>query len=83
MDEKSLAELALEADPSLRDFFLGRLASLLIRQLAAVDPAEGRALSQAVFSTFLDCVTLGLTDQANAVLEYVHDAMYLGDDLAA
>jgi hypothetical protein len=83
MDERPLAELAVEADPSLPDFFLGRLMSLLILQMAAVSPTDRRALGHAVFSVFLDCMDLGLTDQAYKALEFVRATMGPNDGLAA
>lgn len=83
MYERPLAELALEADPSLADFFLGRLASLMIRQVLTESPDAQRALSHAVFSTFLDCMDLGLTERACTILDYVRDVANPDDGLAA
>jgi hypothetical protein len=83
LDEQPLADLILDADPGLADFFLGRLASLVIRQMMAEDPDVQRALGRAVFSTFLDCIDLGLTDRADAILAYVRDTMDPDDVLAA
>jgi hypothetical protein len=83
MDERPLAELVLEADSSLPDFFLGRLVSLLILQVAAVSPTDRRALGQAVFPTFLDCMDLGLTDRAYEILGFARDTVDLEDSLAA
>jgi hypothetical protein len=73
MDNQLLADLALEADPSLPDFFLGRLAALMIRQAAATTPNMHRVLGTAILSTYLDCVDLGLTEQACAIIDYVRD----------
>ena len=73
MDTRPLAELVLEADPSLPDFFLGRLAALLIRQAETANPDLHRVLGVAILSTFLDCVDLGLAEQASAVIDYVRD----------
>src|SRR5262245_48325619 len=83
MDDNALAELVLAADPSLPRFFLGRLASLLVRQKRAIDPDQRLALSRAVFSTCLDCVELGLTDQAYGIMAYVDDAAGSDDGVAA
>lgn len=52
----------------LDHFFLGRLATLVARQVAAVSPAERAALSHAAFSTLLDCIDLGLDAEARAIM---------------
>jgi hypothetical protein len=83
MDERPLAELVLAADPDLADFFLGRLASLMIRQMVAETPDAQRAFSRAVFSTFLDCMDLGLIERACAILAYIRDTADLDDGLTA
>lgn len=83
MKGRPCAELIMEADPGLADFFLARLASLTIRQMMAADPDAQRALGRAVFSTFLDCMDLGLTDRAGAILDYVRDTIDPHDNLAA
>jgi hypothetical protein len=80
---RPLAERVLAADPGLPAFFLGRLAALLTRQVAAVDPDERRALGRAALSTFLDCVDLGLTDRACAILAEVREPVDPDDDPAA
>jgi len=71
MDDQLLAMPDLEADPDRRDFFLGRLVALAIRHAATAQPAERRALGQALFSTFLDCLDLGLAEQACRVIAFV------------
>ena len=63
-----LRDLALATDPGLPAFFLGRLASLTAGRAAAVSPAERQALSLAVFSVFLDCLDLGLGEEAHAIV---------------
>ena len=68
MSAMLLTDLALESDPGLPDFFLGRLASLLARQAAAVSPTERQALGVAAFSVFLDCLDLGLGEEAQAIM---------------
>jgi hypothetical protein len=83
MDERSLAEQALAADPGLADFFLGRLAALLIRQMAMEDPDDQHILGHALLSTFRDCMDLGLEERAFGIMDYVHDALPLDDALAA
>ena len=54
-------------DPLAR-FFLGRLSSLAARQAGARGVQERTGLAQAVFSTYLDCLDLGLEHEAEAVL---------------
>ena len=61
-------DLALATDPDLPEFFLGRLAALTAQQAAAVSPAERQALSLAAFSVFLDCLDLGLGEEAHAIV---------------
>ena len=68
-----LTNLALETDPDLPAFFLGRLASLVARQAAAVSPTERTALGVAAFSVFLDCLDLGLGEQAHAIVDQLRD----------
>jgi hypothetical protein len=67
-----LRDLALATDPDLPEFFLGRLSALAARQ-AAVSPAERRALCVAAFSAFLDCLDLGLGEEARAIVGQLHD----------
>jgi hypothetical protein len=70
MDDRPFALLAFDADPDRRDFFLDRLVALAIRQAATERPDERRALGMALFSTFLDCMDLGLTEQACRVIQF-------------
>jgi hypothetical protein len=60
-------DLALERDPGLPAFFLGRLASLVARQRAA-SPSERRVRGKAIFSVYLDCLDLGLGAEARAIV---------------
>lgn len=58
-----------EYSPSaLEFFFLQRLASFVARQDAARSDQERVVLAQAAFSTYLDCVDLGLADEADGIL---------------
>jgi hypothetical protein len=68
MSAMLLTGLALETDPGLPDFFLARLASLVARQAAAVRSSERMALGAAAFSVFLDCLDLGLGEEARAIV---------------
>ena len=56
------------ATDALARFFLERLSSLAARQASATSQPERTALAQAVFSTYLDCLDLGLEDEAQEVL---------------
>ena len=67
-------DLALAADPGLPAFFLGRLAALAARQAAAASPAERQALSLATFSVFLDCLDLGLGEEAHPIVGQLRGA---------
>src|SRR5919199_6205364 len=51
----------------LERFFLARLSSLARRQAATPTAAERTTLAHAVFSTYLDCLDLGLDEKAEAV----------------
>jgi hypothetical protein len=73
-----LSDLVLEADPDLSKFLLGRLASLLARQIAATSPTEQNDLALVTIATFLDCVKLGLSDQACDMIEQVSDGLVAG-----
>jgi hypothetical protein len=75
MDDRPLAERVLEADPGLADFFLGRLIALSIRQAVTPNPDERRTLGAAVFSTFLDCMDLGLAESACKIVEFARNEM--------
>ncbi len=68
-----LTDLALETDPDLPAFFLGRLASLVARQAAAVSPTERTGLGMAAFSVFVDCLDLGLGEQAHVIVGQLRD----------
>ncbi len=68
MGAQLLTDLALETDPTLPAFFLGRLTSLVARQAASDSPTERRALGLAAFSAFLDCLDLGLGVEAHVFL---------------
>jgi hypothetical protein len=68
MSATLLIDMALEADPNLPSFFLGRLASLATRQAASASPKERAALSVAMFSIYLDCLDLGLGAEAQEII---------------
>jgi hypothetical protein len=56
-------------DPTALDFFFfQRLASLVERQDAARSEWERTLLAQAAFSTYLDCLDLGLGEAAGRIL---------------
>ena len=56
-------------DPTALDFyFLQRLASLVARQDAATSDWQRTLLAQAAFSTYLDCLDLGLGETADRIL---------------
>ena len=75
MDDRASVEQVLEADPGLPDFFLGRLIAFAMHQAVSENPTERRMLGTAVFSTFLDCMDLGLTEQACHIIEFVRNEM--------
>jgi hypothetical protein len=83
MNERTLAHKVLKADPGLPDFFLGRLVRLVERQATATNLTERTVLGLAALSTFLDCLDLGLAEQANAIIEQVRDELDLGECSAA
>jgi hypothetical protein len=68
MSATMLTQLAVESDPGLPAFFLGRLAAMVDRQLAAVAPAERKTLGEAIFSVYLDCLDLGLEAEARIIV---------------
>jgi|tagenome__1003787_1003787.scaffolds.fasta_scaffold13811668_2 hypothetical protein len=68
MSATLLIDMALDSDPNLHSFFLGRLASLATRQAASASPKERAALSVAMFSIYLDCLDLGLGAEAQAII---------------
>src|SRR5205823_215593 len=82
MNDQVLADRVLEADPDLPVFMLGRLASLLARQVASPSLTERQALGQAVLATFLDCLDLGLAEQACAIVDQVSDGVVPGELVA-
>jgi hypothetical protein len=53
---------------TLTFFFLRRLAALVARQDRATTPCTRAALAHAAFSTYLDCVDLGLAEEACQIL---------------
>ena len=71
MDERLWAAPVVDAHPGLHDFFLGRLIAFAIRQAVTEHPGERRLLGGAVFSTFLDCLDLGLAEQACQAIAFV------------
>src|SRR3954451_22259623 len=73
MSAMLLTDLALASDPELPAFFLGRLASLVARQASAASPTERTALGVAAFSVFLDCLDLGLGEEAKAIVGQLRD----------
>ncbi|MDP9371021.1 MAG: hypothetical protein M3Q65_00890 [Chloroflexota bacterium] len=56
-------------DDSLRRFFLHRLAALAVRLDRARTRQQRTLLAHAVFSTYLDCLDLGLEDEAGCLLD--------------
>jgi hypothetical protein len=76
-----LTDLAVESDPGLPAFFLGRLASLATRQAASASPKERAALGVATFSIYLDCLDLGLGAEAQEILGQLRQEP--GEPLAA
>jgi hypothetical protein len=83
MSAMLLTDLALATDPGLHEFFLGRLASLVARQVASASPAERLALSVAAFSIYLDCLDLGLGEEAQAIVGQLRDETEPSERLAA
>ena len=83
MSAMLLTDLVLESDPGLPEFFLGRLASLVARQAAAVSPTERQALGVAAFSVFLDCLDLGLGEEAHAIVAQLREDYRPVEKLAA
>ena len=72
MSAAPMIDMNLATDPSLPDKFLGHLASLAARQAASPSAKERAALSVAMFSVFLDCVTLGVADKAQVIMSQLH-----------
>ena len=75
------ADLALATDPTLPEFFLDRLASLAARQAASASATERAARRIALFSVYLDCLDLGLGDEARAIMARLRDGA--GEPIAA
>lgn len=63
---------AIGIDPDLAAFFLGRLEVLVVQQLTAPTLPERTALAQVAFAIFLDCLDLGLGEEARAILGGLH-----------
>lgn len=72
MSAAMMTEMALATDPTLPDFFLGHLDSLAKRQAATTNPKERVALGIELFSVFLDCVELGLQNDAQRIMGQFH-----------
>ncbi len=83
MNTMQLIDMTLESDPGLPAFFLGRLASMVARQIATVSPTERHALGEAIFSVYLDCLDLGLGKEAQVLVEQLRDGAMPGEPLAA
>jgi hypothetical protein len=83
MSAMLLTNLTLESEPGLRDFFLGRLASMVARQLATMNPGERTMLGEAIFSVYLDCLDLGLGQEAQAIVDQLRHGTGQDEALAA
>jgi hypothetical protein len=83
MSAMLLADLALESDPGLPAFFLGRLASLVALQIATQSPIERKALAAAVFAIYVDCLDLGLGNEAQPIIAQLRDGSAPGERLVA
>ncbi len=83
MNTMQLIDMALESDPGLPTFFLGRLASMVARQLATASPTERHALGEAIFSVYLDCLDLGLGNEAQAIVDQLRYGTGRDEALAA
>jgi hypothetical protein len=83
VDEQQWIDEYAGIAPDLEGFFLGRLASLLVRQVTAVSLDERQLLGRDILATFLDCMDLGLGAQACALLDQVGEMSDLGTRLAA
>lgn len=59
---------AIGLDPELAAFFLGRLQGIVVQQVTARTPQERTALAQVAFAVFLDCLDLGLDEEARTIL---------------
>ena len=67
-----MTEMAQHTDATTPELFLGHLASLAARQAASPSPKERAALSLAMFSTFLECLDLGHSDEAQQIMAQLH-----------
>lgn len=65
---QTMIEQVLATDPGLEAFFLSRLADRVRRQVRATTAHERSTLGLATFSTFLDCLDLGLEAQARGII---------------
>ena len=72
MSAAMMTEMALATDPTLPAFFLGHLDSLAKRQATTTNPKERVALGIELFSVFLDCVELGLQNDAQQIMKQFH-----------
>ena len=68
---------AIGLDPDLAAFFLGRLEVLVVQQITAPTLHERTALAQVAFAVFLDCLDLGLAEEARAILGCLRIEMLL------
>ena len=78
-----LTDLALESDPGLPAFFLGRLASLVALQVASESAMERKAISTAVFAIYMDCLDLGLGKEAQLLIGQLRDESASAERLVA
>jgi hypothetical protein len=83
MSTTVMANTVLASDPGLPAFFLDHLASLAERQATSTSPWEQAALSVAIFSTFLDCLDLGLADEARQIIGHLQHNAQAVDLVAA
>lgn len=83
MSTMQLIDMTLESDPGLPAFFLGRLASMVAHQLATASPTERHALGEAIFSVYLDCLDLGLGQEAQVIVDQLRLEAMPGEPLAA
>ena len=72
MNAMKMVDMALATDPTLPEFFLGQLATLVTRQAASPSPKEQAALSVAMFSLYLDCLDLGVGSEAQRIMSQLH-----------
>ncbi len=55
-------------DPTVADYFLGRLTDVVAAQTIAPTPDGRAALAQLAFAHFHDCLGLGLDEEAIIIL---------------